>query len=91
MDAIQSFYYNERQVLTDEDFDKLKEDLAWEGSQVCSPLLPLPLPPFPESFLFFRHSLFWKHGPGCPALFIQVVSLFPPFSLIAVCLFLSLS
>lgn len=34
MDAIQSFYYNERQVLADEDFDKLKEDLAWEGSKV---------------------------------------------------------
>lgn len=34
MDAIQSFYYNQRQVLTDEDFDRLKEDLAWEGSKV---------------------------------------------------------
>lgn len=34
MDSIQSFYYNQRQVLDDEDFDKLKEDLAWEGSKV---------------------------------------------------------
>lgn len=33
-DAIQSFYYNQRQMLDDDDFDKLKEDLAWEGSQV---------------------------------------------------------
>lgn len=36
MDSIQSFYYNQRQVLDDEDFDKLKEDLAWEGSKVRS-------------------------------------------------------
>lgn len=34
-DAIQSFYYNQRQMLDDDDFDKLKEDLAWEGSPVC--------------------------------------------------------
>eukprot|EP00904_Undaria_pinnatifida_P001103 jgi/Undpi1/10994/HiC_scaffold_30.g13295.m1 len=34
MDAIQSFYYNQRQMLDDDDFDKLKEDLSWEGSQV---------------------------------------------------------
>ncbi|CAM9129828.1 unnamed protein product [Ascophyllum nodosum] len=34
MDSIQSFYYNQRQLLTDDDFDKLKEDLSWEGSQV---------------------------------------------------------
>lgn len=34
MDAVQSFYYNQRQMLDDDDFDKLKEDLAWEGSQV---------------------------------------------------------
>lgn len=33
-DAIQSFYYNQRQMLDDDDFDKLKEDLAWEGSPV---------------------------------------------------------
>lgn len=36
MDAIQSFYYNQRQMLDDDDFDKLKEDLAWEGSKVRS-------------------------------------------------------
>lgn len=35
-DAIQSFYYNQRQMLDDDDFDKLKEDLAWEGSPVSS-------------------------------------------------------
>lgn len=34
MDAIQSFYYNKRQLLTDEDFDRLKDDLSWEGSKV---------------------------------------------------------
>ena len=37
MDAIQSFYYNQRQMLDDDDFDKLKEDLSWEGSQVSHP------------------------------------------------------
>ena len=37
MDAIQSFYYNQRQMLDDDDFDKLKEDLSWEGSQVSRP------------------------------------------------------
>ncbi|KAG5179923.1 hypothetical protein JKP88DRAFT_258228 [Tribonema minus] len=34
LDSIQSFYYSDRQVLADDDFEKLKEDLVWEGSPV---------------------------------------------------------
>ncbi|KAG5188447.1 hypothetical protein JKP88DRAFT_269457 [Tribonema minus] len=34
LDAIQSFYYSDRQILEDDDFEKLKEDLIWEGSDV---------------------------------------------------------
>lgn len=34
LDCIQSYYYSGRQLLGDEDFNKLKEDLAWEGSPV---------------------------------------------------------
>ena len=33
IDAIQSYYFDGRQVLTDAEFDQLKEDLAWEGSE----------------------------------------------------------
>ena len=33
IDAIQSYYFSGRQVLSDTDFDLLKEDLAWEGSE----------------------------------------------------------
>ena len=33
IDAIQSYYFDGRQVLSDADFDLLKEDLAWEGSE----------------------------------------------------------
>ncbi|CAM9511766.1 unnamed protein product [Chrysoparadoxa australica] len=36
LDSIQSFYYDGRKVLEDSDFDKLKEDLVWEGSDVVS-------------------------------------------------------
>ena len=32
IDAIQSYYFDGRQVLSDAEFDQLKEDLAWEGS-----------------------------------------------------------
>ncbi|KAJ1460843.1 hypothetical protein M885DRAFT_508288 [Pelagophyceae sp. CCMP2097] len=32
IDAIQSYYFDGRQVLNDTDFDQLKEDLVWEGS-----------------------------------------------------------
>ncbi|CAN0481074.1 unnamed protein product, partial [Discosporangium mesarthrocarpum] len=32
LDAIQSFYYSGRKLLDDDDFDRLKEDLVWEGS-----------------------------------------------------------
>ena len=31
----QSYYYDGREVLNDADFDKLKEDLIWEGSPVA--------------------------------------------------------
>ncbi|CAN0169869.1 unnamed protein product, partial [Phaeothamnion confervicola] len=34
IDAIQSFYFSGRKMLADADFDKLKEDLVWEGSDV---------------------------------------------------------
>eukprot|EP00629_Pelagomonadales_sp_RCC1024_P003267 CAMPEP_0119266406 /NCGR_PEP_ID=MMETSP1329-20130426/4903_1 /TAXON_ID=114041 /ORGANISM="Genus nov. species nov., Strain RCC1024" /LENGTH=280 /DNA_ID=CAMNT_0007266285 /DNA_START=138 /DNA_END=980 /DNA_ORIENTATION=+ len=33
IDAIQSYYFDGRQVLSDAEFDQLKEDLAWEGSE----------------------------------------------------------
>jgi hypothetical protein len=32
IDAIQSYYFSGREVLNDAEFDLLKEDLAWEGS-----------------------------------------------------------
>jgi len=32
MDAMQAYYYGEKGFLSDEDFDKLKADLLWEGS-----------------------------------------------------------
>lgn len=32
IDAIQSYYFSGKQVLNDNEFDQLKEDLAWEGS-----------------------------------------------------------
>ena len=32
----QSYYVNGRQLLSDNDFDKLKEDLSWNGSNVVS-------------------------------------------------------
>lgn len=35
LDCIQSYYYSGRQILTDDDFNKLKEDLIWEGSKVA--------------------------------------------------------
>lgn len=34
LDSIQSFYYSDKKILADEDFERLKEDLAWEGSKV---------------------------------------------------------
>lgn len=34
LDSIQSFYYSDRKLLADDDFEKLKEDLVWEGSPV---------------------------------------------------------
>lgn len=33
IDAIQSYYFSGKQVLSDVEFDQLKEDLAWEGSE----------------------------------------------------------
>lgn len=34
MDAVQSYYVSGRQLLPDEEFDLLKEDLSWNGSQM---------------------------------------------------------
>jgi len=36
VDALQAYYFDGRSVLTDDDFDKLKTDLAWEGSEYAS-------------------------------------------------------
>jgi len=36
LDSLQSYYASGRQVLTDEDFDLLKEDLQWNGSSVVA-------------------------------------------------------
>uniref|UniRef100_A0A7S3JSA6 PGR5-like protein 1A, chloroplastic n=1 Tax=Aureoumbra lagunensis TaxID=44058 RepID=A0A7S3JSA6_9STRA len=33
VEAMQSYYYSGRQTLSDKDFDLLKEDLMWEGSE----------------------------------------------------------
>eukprot|EP01039_Chlorochromonas_danica_P003526 gene3526-3862_t len=32
LDAVQSYYFSGRNVLTDKQFDRLREDLSWEGS-----------------------------------------------------------
>ena len=36
IDALQSFYFSGRKTLSDTEFDQLKEDLAWEGSEVVT-------------------------------------------------------
>lgn len=36
VDALQSYYISGRQMLSDSEFDLLKEDLAWNGSQVAT-------------------------------------------------------
>jgi len=36
VDAMQAYFFDGRQVLTDADFDQLKEDLLWEGSPVAA-------------------------------------------------------
>eukprot|EP00536_Pseudo-nitzschia_multiseries_P013899 jgi/Psemu1/261805/estExt_Genewise1Plus.C_6290027 len=36
LDAVQSYYATGRQLLSDDDFDLLKEDLAWNGSDVVA-------------------------------------------------------
>jgi len=36
MDALQSYYVSGRQLLNDVEFDKLKEDLSWNGSSVVN-------------------------------------------------------
>jgi len=36
MDALQSYYVSGRQLLNDQDFDSLKEDLAWNGSKMVN-------------------------------------------------------
>lgn len=34
LDALQAYYFDNRQMLSDEEFDLLKEDLQWNGSEV---------------------------------------------------------
>jgi len=34
LDALQSYYISGKQVMSDEDFDSLKEDLSWNGSKL---------------------------------------------------------
>lgn len=34
LDALQAYYFDNRQMLNDEEFDLLKEDLQWNGSEV---------------------------------------------------------
>jgi hypothetical protein len=36
LEAIQSYYFNGRTLINDEEFNKLKEDLLWEGSNVAN-------------------------------------------------------
>eukprot|EP00571_Detonula_confervacea_P017676 CAMPEP_0172312690 /NCGR_PEP_ID=MMETSP1058-20130122/18383_1 /TAXON_ID=83371 /ORGANISM="Detonula confervacea, Strain CCMP 353" /LENGTH=327 /DNA_ID=CAMNT_0013026227 /DNA_START=111 /DNA_END=1094 /DNA_ORIENTATION=- len=36
LDALQSYYVSGRQVMEDADFDSLREDLAWNGSEVVN-------------------------------------------------------
>ena len=36
LDALQSYYVSGRQVMEDAEFDALKEDLAWSGSEVVN-------------------------------------------------------
>ena len=36
LDALQSYYVSGRQVMDDVEFDALKEDLAWSGSDVVN-------------------------------------------------------
>lgn len=36
LEAIQAYYFNGRTMIDDEEFNKLKEDLLWEGSEVVS-------------------------------------------------------
>jgi len=36
MDALQSYYFSGRQLLNDVEFDRLKEDLSWNGSPVVN-------------------------------------------------------
>jgi hypothetical protein len=36
LDALQSYYFNNRQLLNDAEFDLLKEDLSWNGSPVVN-------------------------------------------------------
>jgi len=36
LDALQSYYYSGRELLSGDDFELLKEDLAWSGSDVIT-------------------------------------------------------
>jgi hypothetical protein len=36
LDAVQSYYYSGKTILTDKQFDRLREDLSWEGSALVT-------------------------------------------------------
>merc|ERR1712032_1360128 len=36
LDSLQSYYFSGRQLLSDDEFDLLKEDLQWSGSALVS-------------------------------------------------------
>ena len=38
LDAMQSFYYSGRELLSETEFQTLKEDLQWNGSPVIHPV-----------------------------------------------------
>ena len=36
LDSLQSYYVSGRQIMDDAEFDSLKEDLSWNGSEVVN-------------------------------------------------------
>lgn len=69
IDALQAYYYDGREILSDRDFDQLKEDLLWEvGPLSCSGRRPISrhasavmrahvVPCFRKTFSFLHVSL----------------------------------
>ncbi|XP_057513887.1 PGR5-like protein 1B, chloroplastic [Actinidia eriantha] len=45
LQALQAFYYEGKAVMSNEEFDNLKEELMWEGSSVCHAKYRLKPPP----------------------------------------------